>query len=699
MAATGVGALFVLIVASLQHYSFVSRSADERIGRSLDIAVEHTNKVFEEIELLFSSVEGITRRRNVESLRLEEAQLHERLKDMIGNVPDLRSIWLFDQEGRPVVTSSVFPAPNLNNSDRDYFVAQRDPATGTFIGKMLIPRIGGPPFFSVSKKWRDSSGTVAGISAVVVPPSAFEKFFTTLSAGAAASHAIIREDGAVLARYPVPASPDIVLSENTGFRRAIAAKGERAKYMTISAVDGLKRRFEVRHLAHLPIYVSSSLEEMSIWREWGEWLLFQLAVGVPALALILWLEYLTLRRTNQFYAEVQKRESAEAVVRQSQKLEAIGQLTGGIAHDFNNLLSIVMGNLEAIVRRTPEDDKTHRQARNALTGAERASQLVRRLLAFSRRQPLSPKPIDVNQVVTQATALLIRSLGEKIRIDTFRAPDLWITEVDPVELEASIINLAINARDAMPEGGRLTIEARNAVLDADFCAGADNLSPGEYVRISVSDQGSGMHADILDRVFEPFFTTKAPGHGSGLGLSQVYGFVRQSSGHVTIESEVGLGTTVNLYLPRSNATTPVLLEESNREILKGRGETILVVEDDRGVREHLVEMLSEMNYLVLPADSAETALELVAEESRRIDLLLTDVVMPGMNGRQLVDRALVERPALHVLFMTGYARDAIVHEGRLDPGVVLIQKPISPPELSLRLRSMLDGRPARAYGN
>jgi two-component system NtrC family sensor kinase len=698
MVATVIGALFVLSIASLQHYSFISRSADERIARSLDIAVEHTNKVFEEIELLFSSVEGITRRRSLETLKLEEAELHQRFKEMISNVPDLRAIWLFDRNGKPVVTSSVLPAPDLNNSDRDYFVAQRDPAMGTFIGKILIPRIGGEPFFSASKKWHDDTGSVTGISAVVVPPGAFEKFFARLSGGAAASHAIIREDGAVLARYPVPASPDIVLSENTGFRRAIVEKGHRATYTTVSAVDGLKRRFEVRHLEHLPIYVTSSLEEMSIWREWREWLLLQLAVGIPALALILWLEYLTFRRTDQFYAEVQKRESAEAAVRHSQKLEAIGQLTGGIAHDFNNLLSIVMGNLEAIVRRTPAADKTHRQARNALTGAERASQLVKRLLAFSRRQPLSPKPIDVNQVITQATGLLIRSLGEKIRIDTFRAPDLWITEVDPVELEASIINLAINARDAMPDGGRLMIEARNAVLDADFCARVDNLSSGEYVEISVSDQGSGMSSEILEHVFEPYFTTKAPGHGSGLGLSQVYGFVRQSFGHVTIESGVGAGTTVNLYLPRSIASAPVLLEEPNREILKGRGETILVVEDDQGVREHLVEMLGEMGYSVLAAENAEVAMEVVVDPSRKIDLLLTDVVMPGMNGRQLVDRALAERPGLQVLFMTGYARDAIVHDGRLDPGVVLIQKPISPTELSLRLRSMLDGLRARADG-
>ena len=698
MAATIIGALFVLTVASLQHYRFVSKSADERIARSLDIAVEHTNKVFEEIELLFSSVEGITRRRTVDVLRLEQAQLHERFKEMIGNVPDLRSVWLFDQNGKPIVASSVFPAPDLDNSDRDYFVAQRNPAIGTFVGKILIPRIGGPPFFSVSKKFRDDTGSVAGIGAVVVPPSAFEKFFATLSAGAAASHAIIREDGAVLARYPIPTSPDIVLSENTGFRRAIAAKGQRATYTTVSAVDGLERRFEVRHLAHLPIYVTSSLEEMSIWREWGEWLLLQLAIGIPALGLILWLEYLTLRRTNQFYAEVRKREAAEAVVRQSQKLEAIGQLTGGIAHDFNNLLSIMMGNLEAIVRRTPEDDRTYRQARNALTGAERASQLVRRLLAFSRRQPLDPKPIDVNQIVTQVAGLLIRSLGEKIQINTFRAPDLWITDVDPVELEASIINLAINARDAMPDGGRLAIEARNAVLDAAFCDGIENLAPGDYVVISVSDRGVGMDPTILDRAFDPFFTTKAPGLGSGLGLSQVYGFVRQSSGHVAIESKVGSGTTVKLYLPRSKATTPVLLEEPNREILRGRGEVVLVAEDDRGVREHLVEMLGDMNYSVLAAENAESALEVLADRSRRIDLLLTDVVMPGMNGKQLVDRALAERTALQVLFMTGYARDAIVHEGRLDPGVVLIQKPISQPELSRRLRSMLDARRARGPG-
>ncbi len=692
MAATILGALFVLSVASLEHYRFVSTSANERISRSLDIAVEHTNKVFEEIEILFASVEGITRRQSSESLKADQRPLHERLEEMIGKAPDLRAIWLFDRSGRPLVTSSVFPAPDLNNSDRDYFVAQQDPKTGTFIGKILIPKIGGPSFFSVSKKWHDETGTVAGVSAVVVPPTAFEKFFAALSGDAPASHAIIREDGVVLARYPVPTAPGIVLSENTGFRRATAAQGRTAKYTTLSAVDGLKRRFEVRHLAHLPIYVTSSLEEMSIWREWSQWLLLQLAFGAPTLGLILWLEYLALQRTKQFYAEVRRRESAEAVVRQSQKLEAIGHLTGGIAHDFNNLLSIVMGNLEAVLRRTPHDEKTQQQVRNALTGAERAAQLVRRLLAFSRRQPLDPKPIDVSQVITQVASLLIRSLGEKIQIDTFRAPDLWITDIDPVELEAAIINLAINARDAMPKGGRLTIEANNATLDSDFCANVENLAPGEYVVISVGDEGMGMKPEVLDRVFEPFFTTKAPGAGSGLGLSQVYGFIRQSAGHVVIDSTVGKGTTVQLYLPRSKATKPVLLEDPGREVLRGRGETILIAEDDRGVRDHLSELLGDMGYSVLVAEHAEKALEFIGDRAQKIDLLLTDVVMPGMNGRQLAERALADRPALRVLFMTGYARDAIVHQGRLEPGVVLIQKPISPPELSSRLRSMLDAR-------
>jgi two-component system NtrC family sensor kinase len=264
--------------------------------------------------------------------------------------------------------------------------------------------------------------------------------------------------------------------------------------------------------------------------------------------------------------------------------------------------------------------------------------------------------------------------------------------VDPVELEAAIINLAINARDAMPRGGRLTIEARNVVLDADFCAGVEGLAPGEYVVISIADEGTGMKPEVLDHVFEPFFTTKAPGAGSGLGLSQVYGFIRQSAGHVAIDSSVGKGTTVKLYLPRSKATSPILLEDPSREVLRGRGETILVVEDDRGVREHLTELLGDMGYSVLVAEHAEKALEFIGDRAQKIDLLLTDVVMPGMNGRQLVDRALADRPALQVLFMTGYARDAIVNQGRLEPGVLLIQKPISPPELSSRLRSMLDSQ-------
>jgi PAS domain S-box-containing protein len=384
---------------------------------------------------------------------------------------------------------------------------------------------------------------------------------------------------------------------------------------------------------------------------------------------------------------------------QWQKMEAIGQLTGGVAHDFNNLLTIVIGNLETAQRHLGAltggvASRLKRSLDNAMRGAQRAAILTQRLLAFSRQQPLDPKPLDPNKFIAAEVEFLQRSLGETIEVQAVGSAGLWPVEVDAHQLGAALLNLAVNARDAMPNGGKLTIETSNALLDQDYCRANPEVIPGQYVMIAVSDNGTGMTKDVVDRAFEPFFSTKDVGQGTGLGLSQVYGFIKQSKGHIKIYSEVGEGTTVKIYLPR-------LLQDIDRrdekeqaaEAVEGSGhETILVVEDDRDVRAYLVEVLRDLNYRVLSAHDAVSALGLIKEGDIRIDLLLTDVVLPGTNGRQLAEQAQNRRPGLKVLFTTGYSRNAIVHQGRLDAGVAMIQKPITQESLAARIRDLLDAR-------
>ena len=381
----------------------------------------------------------------------------------------------------------------------------------------------------------------------------------------------------------------------------------------------------------------------------------------------------------------------------SQKLEAVGQLSGGIAHDFNNLLMIVIGNLETAQRyakslRTP-NPHLERSIANAVRGAQRAATLTSRLLAFSRRQPLDPKPLEVNRFLTGTADFLQRSLGEIIEVQVVGSAGVWQIEADPNHLEAALVNLAINARDAMPGGGKVTIEATNVFADEDYCRTNPELSPGQYVLICVSDTGCGMPPDVSSRAFEPFFTTKELGQGTGLGLSQVYGFVKQSGGHVKIYSEVEQGTTVKIYLPRytrQSAQEEQQEAENSSPELGEQGEVILVVEDDDDLRAYLSEVLRGLGYQVVAAANAQTALPILERVSRRIDLLLTDVVMPGMNGRELGKRAKEVRPSLRVLYMTGYSRNAVVHHGRLEDGVELLQKPIAQTRLAARVRDLLD---------
>ena len=383
----------------------------------------------------------------------------------------------------------------------------------------------------------------------------------------------------------------------------------------------------------------------------------------------------------------------------SQRLEAVGQLSGGIAHDFNNLLMIILGNLETAQRGVQAmggvNASVLRALANATRGAQRASSLTSRLLAFSRRQPLNPKTLDLNKYLPGVSDFLQRALGETISIEVTGAPSLWPIEVDLPQLETCLINLAINARDAMPNGGKLTIDVLNQSLDAQYSRTNPEVPPGQYVLIAVSDTGEGMTADVITRAFEPFFTTKEVGRGTGLGLSQVYGFVKQSGGNVKIYSEAGLGTTVKMYFPRFGGNDDQLAEQSYESLAgDATGETILVVEDDADLRAYVVEALRTLNYRVIHAEDGDAALGFLEQESIRIELMLTDVVMPRMNGRELSQRALELRPKLKVLFMSGYSRNAVIHQGRVDLDIELIQKPISLQELTFRIRDALDRRAA-----
>ncbi|MBB5518719.1 hybrid sensor histidine kinase/response regulator [Amphiplicatus metriothermophilus] len=393
-----------------------------------------------------------------------------------------------------------------------------------------------------------------------------------------------------------------------------------------------------------------------------------------------------------FAIDVTERKAAEHNLQQALKMEAIGQLTGGLAHDFNNLLSVILSNAETLSETLADDEELHALADMTRRAAERGAELTNGLLAFARRQPLEPRPVDVNRLVVGMDGLLRRSLGGDIEIELVRGAGLWPAMVDPAQLEAALLNLALNARDAMPKGGRLTIETGNAHIDDDYAAAHAEVSPGQYVMVCVTDTGAGMEPEVAERAFEPFFTTKGPGKGAGLGLAMVYGFVKQSRGHVKIYSEPGQGTAIRIYLPRA-APAEASAEEDDRRAadgVPGGTESILLVEDDPLVRENAERILKNLGYRVLSADRGASALAIL-ERGDPVDLLFTDVVMPGgIAGPELAARAAELRPGIRVLFTSGYTESAVVHHGRLDPGVNLIRKPYGRKALARKLRQTLD---------
>ena len=690
--------LLVLLGGGYLAYERVFAQARADLAQVDAVAEENLIKVLDTHELVAARVGDLLAGLSDDEIRAREKEFHDRIRQQITDLPQVETAWAVDRTGHLLVGARNFPAGGLDLSDRDYFKAVRAPGADFYISG-LQSRFDNRPFFTVARRRIGSAGEFNGVVVVAVAPDFFRTFYAKLLPNAEDYAAgVFRADGATLARFPEIVWRDSAPALPGALIRATAENPQSGVFMQPSAFDGVVKMIAYKRLERYPIYVTIGRTRASILREWGGIMLTHLYFGLPATAGLVLLCLLALHRTRREAAAIiqareatAQREAAEAQLRQAQKMEAIGQLTSGVAHDFNNLLTVISGNVELLQRRVRDHDlELERFAAAAMRGVDRAATLTQRLLAFSRRQPLDPKPLDINRLIAGMSDLLRRTLGEEIEAETVLAGGLWTVLVDANQLEHSLLNLTINARDAMAGHGKLTIETANTFLDEAYAQAHDEVAPGQYVLISVTDTGSGMTGEVRERAFEPFFTTKESGQGTGLGLSQVYGFIKQSGGHCTIYSEPGQGTTVKLYLPRHLGAVEPVATAAPAAAGISSGETILLVEDDDDVRAFAADLLRDLGYRVLAAATGPEGLRLL-DQHPEVRLLFTDVALPGgMTGRQLAEEAERRHPGLKVLYTTGYARNAIVHQGRLDPGVELIVKPFSSAALAGKIRHLLD---------
>jgi signal transduction histidine kinase/ActR/RegA family two-component response regulator len=684
------------------------RNANAGLHSNLAVSSEQATRVLDTHILLGGRVKDLITGLDDDAITAREGELHDRLAAMIAGYTQVTAIAVTSADGNALVATSRFPADHrINFSDREYFSALRESGAPFQIGGVVRARIARADVFTVAVRRGHDPKHFQGAILVGVSPSFFTKFDSEMFSGDPAYTAYLwRDDGTLLAGYPEPIPPGDQRERLLVEAAAVAPLSGLAH--GISSLDGKDRVIAYRRLADYPVYVTIGRTWGSVVREWCNTMAVHLIFGVPATLGLLALSLLARRQwrrqhdtLGQLHVEVNRREGAEAALRQSQKMEAVGRLTGGIAHDFNNHLTVISSNIELLQRRLPADSAPLiRLTSAAMAGVQRAATLTHRLLAFARQQPLEPEPLDAGRLVVNMSELLRRTLGEHIAVETVLAGGLWQTRVDANQLENVLLNLAVNARDAMPSGGKLTIETANAYLDETYATLHSEVTPGQYILLSVSDTGTGMTPQIIEKVFEPFFTTKPLGEGTGLGLSMVYGFVKQSGGHVAIYSEPGEGSTIKVYLPRYiRPETPSTTVAGPAAAAHpcGSGETILVVEDDDEVRRASVEALREVGYNVLEAGDAMEGVRLIVDRGG-IDLLFTDVGLPGgVNGPALADAARSAQPGLRVLFTTGYTRNAVLHHGTLDHGVHFIAKPFNLSALAAKVREVLtapDNTPA-----
>jgi two-component system NtrC family sensor kinase len=666
--------LLFLYVATLERNNAIRR-ADEHLETNLSILQEHALKVFETIERSIAEVDEVIDDYSDDDLIKREPDLHVRLGRIAATLPQVQSISIVGANGQLRVSTLSSPPDTADRSERDYFKALAASDLGTYIGQVLKTPAGTRPYFNVARRRHIPTGDFSGVIVVSVPPSYFDDFYGRIigpnTSGTAMT--LIRTDGAVLVRYPSP-PPAFDIPSAAPFIDDIAKRPEKGFYVGISGIDGQQRRAAYRRLDGYPVYVLSSISEDAIRHDWMSFMGTRMFFGVPATLLMIAISGLALRRTRALYAEMQAREHAEGALRQSQRLEIIGQLTGGIAHDFNNLLMVVTGGVDRL-RRDVTDAGHVRTLDMIMAAAKRGENLIRHLLTFSRRQSISPSTIDVTRFLTQIEDVLRGSIKGDIRLHVVMPSKPCFARVDAGELELALLNLAVNARDAMPSGGRLMLSAAPVELKGEVKY--DGLT-GDFVVFRIVDSGEGMAPDVLSRAFEPFFTTKPPGQGTGLGLSQVYGFAKQSGGTITIDTAPELGTTVTLLIPRDSSATAVTSASPTDDSVTPRQPplsvkaTVLLIEDSDEVAQISRDYLERIGHSVVVATNGVDALAALRNEPA-IDIVVADIVMPGeMDGLDVARRVRSQFSGLPIILVTGYSNSA---DAARKEGFEVLRKP------------------------
>jgi len=687
----------VFAAAAWWNHGEVMREGTERIERTAAIMHEHVAKVFDTADLMLGRIDEHLRGKDWSEIAAPETSAF--LQALTAPRAQLVSAWVTDPAG--IVQAGSQPwQPGTGPGSRDFFQVQRERDAGTYISAAFVGRATQVASFAISRRRSAADGRFDGVIHVALRPDYFSAFFREAAPGQGQLAVLLREDGEILAREPATGPmPLRHLSPEDPLRPAILASQAGGLLRGTFPADGRERILAFRQVGAYPAYIAFGIETEKLLAPWRHNLLVHGAVAGAAALTLLLVSWLALRQAQaeqaalrQVAAEAERRRLAEERLHQAQKMESVGQLTGGIAHDFNNHLAVVVGSLQLLRRRLERGGADPgRYIDAALEGAERAAALTRRLLAFSRRQALEPKALDANRLVSGMEDMLQRTLGERITVRIRLAGDLWATYADANQLESAILNLALNARDAITGDGQVAVTTANRHLDRSAAEDPDALPPGDYVVISVADTGAGMPPEVVARAFEPFFTTKETGRGTGLGLPQVYGFARQSGGRVEIESAPGQGTTVHLWLPRHAG--PPAPEPAPAGALPrvGREEVVLVVEDDDRVRRMSVAALRELGFRVLEAARPSTALGLL-DAHPEIELLFTDIVMPEMDGRRLAEEALRRRPRLKVLFTSGHTRGIRLEAEPGKAPIRLLRKPFTLERLAAALQELVGQR-------